>query len=197
MRPGPRPRRRQHCRGTERRADGKKASNEIKLRPFLVLDCGRTRSQVLERYRLLRLSFPLIECPRGSADSKDAHAPCSIPLEGSLRGHIGMRPRRLRSQHPDKSRCNISGSGLLHKDKGYARTWSPLDFPFAISFFKSIFLFQRISIASSFIAFGSPNFASLTCKLLFATRLRASRRACPRRDTQSACRRARNVSAPI
>jgi hypothetical protein len=30
---------------------------------------------------------------------------------------------------------------------------------FAISFFKSIVLFQRLSIASSFIAFGSPNFA--------------------------------------
>jgi hypothetical protein len=59
--------------------------------------------------------------------------PRSIPLEGSLGGHIGMRPRPLRSQHPDRPRCNIPAPGQRHKDKGCARTWSSLDLPFAIS----------------------------------------------------------------
>src|ERR1700689_3100501 len=70
MHPELRPPRRRHSPSTERRADGKKASNEIESRPFLVPDCRRKRSHVLVRYRLLRLSFPLIECFPGSADSK-------------------------------------------------------------------------------------------------------------------------------
>src|SRR5580704_18085949 len=47
--------------------------------------------------------------------------------------HIGMRPRLLRSQHPDRSHCNIPAPGQGHKDKGCARTWSSLDLAFAIS----------------------------------------------------------------
>jgi hypothetical protein len=122
----------------------------------------------------------------------------SRPLEGSLRGHIGMRSRRLRSQHPDRPRCNISAPGQRHKDKVCARTWSSPDLPFAISFFKSIFLFQRKLLLRHHSLHSSLQTSlSLTCKLFFAIRLRASRKACPRRDTQSACGRARNISAPI
>jgi hypothetical protein len=80
-----------------------------------------------------------------------------------LRGHIGMRPRRPRSQHPDKPRYNISGPALLHKDKGYARTWPSLDLPFAISSSSvsiSLCLDQGICTASPFIAFGFPNVAT-------------------------------------
>ena len=65
-----------------------------------------------------------------------------MPLKGSSRGHIGMRPRHLRSQHPDKPRRNISGRELPHSDKGYARTLSFLDLPFGFLHFSSYFSFS-------------------------------------------------------
>jgi len=91
------------------------------------------------------------------------YCPRSKRSKGSLRGHIGMRPRPLRFQHPDKPRCNISGPGLLHKDKGYARTLSSLDLPFASStssVFISLSLDRGTCTASPFPAFGFPNLAT-------------------------------------
>ena len=100
------------------------------------------------------------------------YCPRSKRSKGSLRGHIGMRPRPLRFQHPDKPRCNISGPGLLHKDKGYARTLSFLDLPFGFLHFSSYFSF---SIGELVLRHHSLHSAFQTwqlaqCKLFFTIR---------------------------
>src|SRR5580692_10112464 len=149
MHPGLRPLRRRHSPNTEGRADGKKAGNEIESRPFLVPDCRRKCSHVFVRHRLLRLSFPLIECPPGFADSKmpmllalyRQRAACVITLACDLDVFARGIPTGFAAIFLVRS--NVTKTR-------YVRALAVLLIcHFAISFFKSIVLFQRLSIASS------------------------------------------------